>query len=638
MADTDAEQTGPIDPQGEAPTEAGFLHMEAVQEDEGTPQPLAAVPAIAVKPALALSSQARERAGTVEHLAARHPIPALDIESPEVKDRLTQARSEITRLVTRYRWDGLSTEETAAQLVPLLNVGPVQQWRAIMIPFLLEIDRAGNLIPVWLRIIERGDPEDLPPDANPAETVEGRARRFAILMLGNYRAGSLIQKDTAKEAVGFARQSSKNAKGTDTIRVLGALATDPNSSLYATQALVQLETNPALQALITALREAEGWAKVDIIEACLTLKQPRFNDLLVASGLERVPGLESYIAIPIYRDIPLESYLRGESSTSPRLAQQAALIFGQVLLDSTQPPTDGQTLPAAFQRDLPPLAHVLFEGARKSPMWQNVLAMHRLGTLLGRYWSEIARGTVKDERLIDPVYACVPLMPEVERWMAGPGRDVLLEALSDGDDQSFVAVVRVLGELREPRVTALLINRIESTQELTDRNQARALGAACDTLGRLGDRRAVAPMLQLVAHTVEIERRAGYPRLRDNLQPGDPDIAGSVIYAAVVRACGLLDDRSALDSVLRANNDFDPYVRAQALEALKRIDPKGEDARSRNVAREALNDPRESNVRLACQLVLQYHDGDATSALRHLIETRPDMAATAYDTLRQLGQ
>src|SRR6266516_3091648 len=132
--------------------------------------------------------------------------------------------------------------------------------------------------------------------------------------------------------------------------------------------------------------------------------------------------------------------------------------------------------------------------------------------------------------------------------------------------------------------------------------------------------------------------RASYPKLRDNLQPGDPDIPGSVIYAAVVRACGQLEDRTALESVLQASNDFDPYVRAQSLEALKRIDPKGEDARSRSAAREALNDPRESNVRVACQLVLQYRDSDATSALRHLIETRPDLAATAYDTLRQLGQ
>lgn len=640
MADTDAEQTGPIDPQEVTSTDVGFLHMEEIQEDEGKPEPLASVPAVAVRPAVPLSSQARERAGTVEHLAARRPIPTLDIEAPEVKDRLTQARSEITRLVTRYRWDGLSIEEAATELVPLLNVGPVQQWRAIMVPFLLEIDRAGNLVPVWLRIIERGDPEDLPPDANPAETIEGRARRFAILMLGNYRAGSLIEKDTAKESMGFARLSSKEggAKATNTIRVLSTLATDPNSSLYATQALVQLETNPALQALITALREAEGWAKVDIIEACLTLKQPRFNDLLVASGLDRVLGLESYIAIPIYRDVPLEDYLRGDAHISPRLAQQAALIFGQVLLDSTQPPTDGQTLPAAFQRDMPPLAHILFEGARKSPTWQNVLAVHRLGTLLGRYWGDIAQEAVKDERIIDPVYACIPMMPEVERWMAGPGRDVLLETLSDGDDLAFTIVVRVLGELREPRATSLLIGRIDATTELTDRAQARALGAACETLGRLGDRRAVAPMLRLVERTVEVSRRAGYPKLRDNLQPGDSDIPGSMVYASVVRSSGQLEDRTALDTVLQASTDFDPYVRTQALEALKRIDPKGEEARCRSAAREALNDPRESNVRVACQLVLQYHDSDASSALRHLIETRPELAATAYDTLRQLGQ
>ena len=66
MADLDAEQTGSIDPQGEATTEGGFLHMEAVQEDEATPEPLAAVPTVAVKPAIALTPQARERAGTAE--------------------------------------------------------------------------------------------------------------------------------------------------------------------------------------------------------------------------------------------------------------------------------------------------------------------------------------------------------------------------------------------------------------------------------------------------------------------------------------------------------------------------------------------------------------------------------------------
>ncbi len=90
--------------------------------------------------------------------------------------------------------------------------------------------------------------------------------------------------------------------------------------------------------------------------------------------------------------------------------------------------------------------------------------------------------------------------------------------------------------------------------------------------------------------------------------------------------------------ILRAANDFDPYVRMQALDALKSLDAQGEDFRSRSTAREALNDPRDTVVRTACQLVLQYRDTDAHSNLRRIIETRPELAATAYDTLRQLGQ
>ncbi len=342
-----------------------------------------------------------------------------------------------------------------------MNVGPVQQWHPILIPFLLEIDRAGNLIPVWLHIIKQGDPSDLPPDANPAETVEGRARRFAILMLGNYRSRTLMEQDKTKTLFSD-WPTENNAQSADLPAVLGKLATDPNSSLYATHSLAKLGTTQAIQALVTALRTAEGWAKVDIIEACLTLNQPRFYDLLVASGLDRAPGLESYVAIPIYRAIPLENYLRSDTNINPRLTQQAALILGQVLQDSATPPTDGKTLPPVFQRDLPVLANVLFENARKTPTWQNVLAIHRLGTLLGRYWAEVSRQTIQDTRIIDPIYACIPMMPEIERWMAGPGRDILLETLTTGDDQAFTPIVKILGELREPRATSLLILRIEA--------------------------------------------------------------------------------------------------------------------------------------------------------------------------------
>jgi hypothetical protein len=418
---------------------------------------------------------------------------------------------------------------------------------------------------------------------------------------------------------------------------LGKLALDPSASLYATQSLVKQSTTGAIQALITALKDAEGWAKVDVVEGCLALGQARFYDLVVASGLDRVPGLESYIAIPIYRAVPLDNYLRGENRASPRLAQQAALIFAQVVQDSMTPPT-GNTLPIIFERSLPTMANALFDGARRTPNWQYAVAVHRLATFLARYWSEISRGTIKDSRILEPVYACLPMMPDVERWMAGPGRDVLLAALDDADETAFTPVVKALGELREPRATAGLLKQLEQTKELHNREQALYLSAICDTLGYLGDLRATAPLLQLLARFVPVNKRTGIAKRRDNLPVGDPDIPTSIVYAAVIRACGQLGDRSALDSVLRAAHDFDPYVRTQAIEALKRIDPSGgNDFRSRTTVREALGDPRDTVVRAACQLVLQYHDTEAIPTLQYLIQTRPELAPTAYDALRQLG-
>ena len=92
-----------------------------------------------------------------------------------------------------------------------------------------------------------------------------------------------------------------------------------------------------------------------------------------------------------------------------------------------------------------------------------------------------------------------------------------------------------------------------------------------------------------------------------------------------------------MESTLSATHDFDPYVRTQAIEALKRIDARGEDIRSRIAAREALNDPRDTVVRAAAQLVVQYRDSDAIPVLRGLIDARNDLSPTAYDALRQLG-
>ncbi len=564
------EQTESQNPLNIDTTEQGGLHIEEKSESTSVVTP---VPTAELEAKIPAPQRALNRTGTIEHLAARRPAPPLDAQSPEVR-------------------------------VPVL------------VPFILEIDRAGNLVPAWLKVIEQDDDADLPPDGNPAETMTGRARRFAILMLGNYKSPELSQ-------------------------LLGKLASDPNTSLYATQSLVKQATTPALQALVSALKDAEGWAKVDIVEACLTLNQTRFHDILLASGLDRVAGLESYIAIPIFRSISLERYLRGGIAIAPRLVQQAAMIFAQVLQDSMKTisgPPGTDALPVVFERNLAPLATALFEGARSAPNWQNVLAVHRLATLLGRYWGEIARGTVQDPRILESVYACLPMMPEIERWMNGPGRDVLLESLTRSDEETSIPVVKVLGELREPRAISILVSFIEATTSVTSREQALRLGHICDALGRLGDNRAVQPMIQLVERSVNVVIRSARPKRRDNLPVGDPDIPGSIVYAAVIRALGQLNDRNTLDFIIRAANDFDPYVRTETLEILKRIDPTGSDLRSQAAARQALNDPRDSTARLACQLVAQYQDTNAISSLQSITQTRLELAQAAHDALQRLGQ
>jgi HEAT repeat protein len=587
----------------------GETRLEEISTPESQVMP---VPNAELEAAIAAPQPMPGRSGTAEHLAARQPVTPLAADAAEVKSLLSELRPEFTTLVTDLRWGGASVQEITERIIPLLNIGSVPLWAPVFIPYLLEVDRAGNLIPVWLKIIEQGEAQSLSPDTNPAETPMGRVSRFAILMLGNYKSPEISQE-------------------------LGRLAVDPLTSLYATQSLVKQSTTAALQALVSALKVAQGWAKVDIVEACLVLKQARFYEIILSSGLDNVAGLESYVAIPIYRSLDLERYLSAGNDVAPRLSQQAALILGRVLQDSLKADPHADVLPVIFERDLPGLAKALFERARSTPDWQLVLAVHRLAILLGRYWSAISRGELRDLRILEPVYASLPMMNEIERWMNGVGRDILLEALTSTDMAAFTDAVKTLGELREPRATPFLINSIEATSTIDSRVQALRVGYMCDALGRLGDHRALLPLLQLADRSVNAVVRAARPKRRDNLPAGDADIPGSIVYAAVVRSLGQLNEPSALDFILRAANDFDPYVRTEALEALRRLDPAGSDPRSQQSIREALGDPRASLVDIACQILVQYRDASAAPALQQVAQTRPEVAGAAYDALHRLG-
>lgn len=606
MSEMSLEETESTNPLNSEPTEPGTMEVEEVT---ATPPVMAPAPSADVAPISAATQQRLNRAATIEHLAARRALPELSASEPEVKQKLSELRTELTLLVTDLRWGGQSVKETAERTIPLLNLGPLQQWIPLLVPTTLEIDRAGDLVTVWINIIEQEDPVDLPADANPAETIIGRARRIAILMLGYYKTAEISE-------------------------LLGKLATDPRSSLYATRSLVKQATVAAMKALAGALRDAEGWAKVDVIDAFAIINLARFYEIMLASGLDRANGLESYIAAPLFRTIPLENYLRGGENVVPRLTQQAGLVASQVLQESMNN-AGGSSLSLIFERDLPTLATALVEGAKSTQYWQLAIALHRLGMLLGRYWGEISRGTIQDQRIVQQVYACLPMMPEIERWMNSTGRDVLWEALTYQED-AFLPILKILSELRDPRTSQALIARLDATTQLADREHAIRLGQICDMVVQLGDHRVIGSIRELVKRTVNVDARAARGKRRDNLPVGDADIPASIVYGAAIRTFAQFGDRSTLDFILRAANDFDPYVRTQALEALKSIDSQGEDAGTRMVVREALNDPRDTVVRVACQLISQYHDIESVTSLRILAETRPEFAAAVQETLRQL--
>jgi hypothetical protein len=403
-----------------------------IDEVIDTPSVIAPAPSATMVPVPAAAQQTTNRTATVEHLAARRNLPELNANSPEVKQTISELRTELTMLVTDLRWGGQSVKDTADRIIPLMNVGSLQQWIPILVPNIWEIDRAGDLIPAWLDIIRQDDPIDLPTDANPAETVIGRARRIAMLMLGFY-------------------------KSVDISEILGKLSTDPSSSLYATRSLVKQATVAALKALANALREARGWAKVDVIDAFATLNQARFYEIMLINGLDNANGLESYIAVPLFRTLPIEIYLRGGNTIALQLGQHAALVVNQILQDSMSYKANN-SLPLIFERNLPTLTSALFEGVKSSSQWQYVVALHRLGLLLGRYWGEISRVTLQDQRIVQQVYDSLPMMPDIEHWMNHTGSNVLVQGLANLQEASFLPCLKVVSDLRDPRASQALIN------------------------------------------------------------------------------------------------------------------------------------------------------------------------------------
>src|SRR5260221_2910892 len=155
MSEMSLEETESTTPADNDEPEPGMFKIEEVTATEPV---RALAPSADVTAAPPAAQQRSNRSATIEHLAARRAVTELSADAPEVKQTISELRTELTILVTDLRWGGLSAKETADRSILLLNVGSLQKWIPLLVPHILETDRASDLVPAWLKIIEQQDP------------------------------------------------------------------------------------------------------------------------------------------------------------------------------------------------------------------------------------------------------------------------------------------------------------------------------------------------------------------------------------------------------------------------------------------------------------------------------------------------
>src|SRR6266581_7966775 len=115
MPDMDLSQAGSDDLIGREAMQPGTLQVSETLNETTLPN----INAVSAGAQPSFTAQATDRTGTVEHLAARRTVTSIDANLPTIKQQLSELRVEVTRLVTGVRWNGLSVDDAAQQLVPL---------------------------------------------------------------------------------------------------------------------------------------------------------------------------------------------------------------------------------------------------------------------------------------------------------------------------------------------------------------------------------------------------------------------------------------------------------------------------------------------------------------------------------------
>jgi len=246
---------------------------------------------------------------------------------------------------------------------------------------------------------------------------------------------------------------------------------------------------------------------------------------------------------------------------------------------------DNPTVVATLIRMLGDESDYLCEAAAKSlgqiglPSVAALLNVVNTGERTARWWAITALGYSRDAHAIAPlVEALNDTDPELRaRAAQALGRigdtgafEPVLSVLEDPDFGVLFSAVRALGELGDPRAFDVLITYLGGDDELA--SQA-AVG-----LGKLGDARAVGPLLDAIRHSRFIRAEWALALLAHNCPAATPQLLAALRDEdARVRCCAAdavsgPGNLAAFEPVARLLGDADVEVRWQVVSALYRID------------------------------------------------------------------
>src|SRR2546425_4471852 len=198
---------------------------------------------------------------------------------------------------------------------------PTSGSEANMVRLMVNSHAATSLTPL-MHALSKGPPENLP--------------RFYDQMR------ALFLNSGHREVVKFALAMMASFRKEQDLELFRTAACHPEFTQYAIDAISRVSHDPVSE-LIALTRKSEGWGKVNLIERLMGNDRKEVRDFLVGQGLDDIPNLEGYVALPLAMRYELHEILDA-SQVDPGLLRGAAQILRTLAYEAVDGGPDGNIL------------------------------------------------------------------------------------------------------------------------------------------------------------------------------------------------------------------------------------------------------------------------------------------------------